>query len=358
MKNGDVARHLQPAANMRTLMDLAIDRAYAAGAGETSWHEVLSSATRAFNAQGAMLITPEVPADAGGLSVSFDAGGRSSIRAVSPEQQARALPANKAYSTSLADDRDSTIPTALFVLFRAESAMPLEAQERNDVQNFCTHLGRAVRMWFREKSSRSGAEVLAMSLQAGALIVDADSRIQWKNARAGECIAQGQIVVSQGRAIGLPGFSIDLPRLVREVSFRPDAAHLILSPEATLEVVSLPVQAEKASHGSALLLVRDRNSCKQAAVALAANFRLTSTEVDLAMALWKGVLIGEYASQRSVAMSTVRTQLKSLLGKLRARRQSDVVSIVGRLVPLVAPRMADSNYSDRDSGPRRIPSNG
>src|SRR5215212_7029941 len=117
MKRGEPARDVGEGDGMRTLMDLAIDRAYAAACGEGSWDEALASATRAFNAQGAMLLTPELASEAGGLSVSHDAGGaRSALRAVSAEQHARALPANKAYSTSLGDEGDVAIPTALFVL--------------------------------------------------------------------------------------------------------------------------------------------------------------------------------------------------------------------------------------------------
>jgi hypothetical protein len=59
----------------------------------------------------------------------------------------------------------------------------------------------------------------------------------------------------------------------------------------------------------------------------------------------------------------VRTQLKSLLAKTGARRQSDVVAIVARLQPIAgdavfANVMADSYRSGRDRNTRRDTSNG
>ena len=327
---------------MRTLMDLAIDAAYEAAVGELSWQEALAAATNAFHAQGAMLFTPETPAESGGLSASHDASGqRRTLRAVSGEQPLP--PPNRAYSTSLSDPRDSRMPATLFVLFRAGSAMPLDGDERKGIETFSAHLKRAVRLWFRVRADRAGAEALASSLQAGALLADAEARVRWKNARADTWIQEGRLVVSNGKLLGVTGFAIDLPKVVREVAARPDAANMFLGKDATLEIVSV---AEAGSRGprvaSALVILRDHSGCKQAAAALAVNFRLTSTEVDLAIALWKGVLIGEYATQRSVAMSTVRTQLKSLLAKMRARRQSDVVSIVSRLLPTANPVIADT----------------
>ena len=331
---------------MRSLLDIAIERAYAAAAGEVSWQDALAAATRAFDAQGAMLLTPEVAADAGGLSVSHDASGeRRPLRAVSG-QEAMPQPTNRAYSTSLGDPRDSRMPATLFVLFRSESAPPLNAEERGKVDIFSSHLSRAVGVWFQGRSTRSGADVLASSLQVGALVADSEARITWKNPRADAWIRDGRLVVSNAKVLGATGFSIDLPRLVREIASRSDGATLALGKDATLEIVSV-------AGSRALLLLRDHSSCKQVAASLAANFRLTSTEVDLAVALWKGILIGEYATQRSVAMSTVRTQLKSLLAKLRARRQSDVVSIVARLASLASPVMADPAIPRMDDDDRR-----
>jgi DNA-binding CsgD family transcriptional regulator len=345
---------------MRPHLDLAVESAYAAAMGDVSWHEALSAATRALAAQGAMLFTPELAREAGGLAVSHDASAqRHGLRAVSPEDQSSPS-SNRAYSTVLADGGDATLPRTLFVVFRAESGSPLTAEEREAIDVFSTHLSRAVRLWYREHLSRHGAEVLANSLLAGAFISDSDARIAWKNAASERWIKDGKVVVANGRLLGLPGFSIDLPRVIRDIAERRAEATVVAAGDAALEILPLSVtSADRApSGGSALLILRDRTGCRQAAAALAANFRLTASEVDLAMALAKGVLIGEYATQKSVAMSTVRTQLKSLLAKMRARRQSDVVSIVARLHPIAGPVMADSSYAARDAPTTRNSSNG
>ena len=199
----------------------------------------------------------------------------------------------------------------------------------------------AVRLWYRDRFSRHGSEALASNLNAAALIVDQGGYVQWMNRRAESWIRERRIVMTGGRITDVPGSSFDLSRAVREAAQGSGPKVITVNAALTAEVVAVPLpqtgEARDRVVGAALLIFRDRAGCKEAAAALGANFRLTATEIDLAMALWKGILIAEYAAQRSVAMSTVRTQLKSLLSKTHARRQSDIVSLVARMMPLAGP---------------------
>ena len=61
---------------------------------------------------------------------------------------------------------------------------------------------------------------------------------------------------------------------------------------------------------------------------LCALYGLTPAEAKLAAAIVGGVQPGEYAQQRSVTKNTVATQVKSVIRKLGARRQADIVRIV------------------------------
>jgi len=60
-------------------------------------------------------------------------------------------------------------------------------------------------------------------------------------------------------------------------------------------------------------------------------FDLSPAEADVAVRLAGGDTLAEIAAGRGVARETVRVQLKSVLRKLDAARQSDVVRIVDRL---------------------------
>jgi DNA-binding CsgD family transcriptional regulator len=60
-------------------------------------------------------------------------------------------------------------------------------------------------------------------------------------------------------------------------------------------------------------------------------FGLTRAEAEVAVRLAAGEKLGEIAAGRKVALETVRVQLKGVLRKMDAGRQSDVVRIVDRL---------------------------
>lgn len=60
-------------------------------------------------------------------------------------------------------------------------------------------------------------------------------------------------------------------------------------------------------------------------------FGLTEVESGLAWALVRGLSPSEYAKQRGVKISTVRTQIRSLLHKTGASRMSDLVQLLSRL---------------------------
>jgi len=161
------------------------------------------------------------------------------------------------------------------------------------------------------------------------------------NASAARLAREGVLALSKDRLLAIPGVDGDLTRLVRDAA-GSGALSGVVSVNGTGILELAPVKGAATGMGLVLLTLRCSTNGREAAAALAANYRLTATEVDLAIALWKGILIAEYAEMRSVAMSTVRTQLKALLSKTGARRQSDVVAIVARLLPLTRiPQMDD-----------------
>jgi len=296
---------------------------------------------RAHGAESAMLFTPEVPAELGGLSVSLDLGARAALRAIPSLKPPARAKTSHAFSTVLDTEGDEQLPSTLFLLFRAESAPALAKADVEAIQSTCRHVALAVRLWYRDRFSRHGSEALASNLNAAALIADEAGRVSWMNRRAETWVRERRILMTEGRIAEVPGASIDISRAVREAA--QSGGRVLAAANASITVEIVPIPAPRAGEAArpigsvALMIFRDRAGCKEVAAALAANFRLTATEIDLAIALWKGILIAEYAAQRSVAMSTVRTQLKSLLSKTHARRQSDIVSLVARMMPLAAP---------------------
>jgi DNA-binding NarL/FixJ family response regulator len=317
---------------VRTLIDLAIERLHLAGMGDASWKEALAAVGRAVQCDRAFLFTPELAPDAGGLSAIHDTSASRGLRDVCFQPQE----SDEVYSHLLTETGDRTMPATLFVVLRA-CGTPFAPEERRSMGLIARHAAAAVRLWFRTRACAQGAEALSSSLNAAVLIVDAEARVAWMNHRANAWAQGRRLVVARGRLTEIAGVALDLARAIRDAAERRCASAVTVSADITIEMapVAMPRGNATSCGKAVLVLLRDRNDCRQVAALLAESFRLTSTEVDLAIALWKGVLVGEYAQQRCVAMSTVRTQLKSLLAKTRSRRQSDVVALVGRMLPLL-----------------------
>lgn len=58
------------------------------------------------------------------------------------------------------------------------------------------------------------------------------------------------------------------------------------------------------------------------------SYHLSPAEIDLAVALDHGATVREIAVQRGVAITTVRTQLYALMGKLDVNRQIDLIRLL------------------------------
>jgi DNA-binding CsgD family transcriptional regulator len=266
-----------------------------------------------------------------------DASGKAPALQLAGAPLGQPARSDEVYSTLLADGGEQGIPATLFVLLRPDSA-GFTTEERYALEAICRHLSLAVRLWCRKRAAKHGAETLAASLNAAALIVDAAAQVVWMNHRANVWAQSRRIAINQGRLTEVAGVSHDLSQAIREAAERRTASGIAVANDLTVEIspVAMP-RANRDASGvalAALVILRDHTGCRQAGAVLAENFRLTSAEADLAIALWKGMLIAEYAAKRSVAMSTVRTQLKSLLAKTGSRRQSDVVALVARMQPI------------------------
>lgn len=310
---------------------------YRAAIGELPWTVAVAKLAQAHNVKRAMLFTPGLAADAGGLCVSYDIAVRRTFQDARSAVEGSPSTQDIALTVPLDDNRAPSIPAAAFVLFRARSDDPLTDVERDALDVTGRHLSIAVRLWFERRAAQNAAEALASCLNAAALIVRHDGSVVWMNRRAQTWMNEGRIGAADGKLREIPGIGLDLPRLIRDAAERRVPAKVVVADALTLEVGPGPTTIPMAHEcgRTAWVVLRNRSDCRQAAAALASNFGLTDSEVDLAIALWKGILIAEYAARRSVTMSTVRTQLRALLSKTRSRRQSDVVSIVSRMQPIL-----------------------
>lgn len=85
---------------------------------------------------------------------------------------------------------------------------------------------------------------------------------------------------------------------------------------------------------AALLLGREPRCSDLAAQLLARQYRLTTAERDVLLALCEGTAAGAIARQRGVAPSTVRTQIAALRSKLGVPSIAAAVGLVATMPPL------------------------
>lgn len=86
--------------------------------------------------------------------------------------------------------------------------------------------------------------------------------------------------------------------------------------------------------GAAMVTVTDRSHDRQRAELfdrLRQSYRLTPAETEIALALAEGAGVDEIAGRRSTSGETVRYQIKQILAKTGARRQSELVALVLRV---------------------------
>ena len=136
---------------MRTLLDLAIERIYAAGMGDISWNDALAAIARSQEADSALLYAPEgIGAGAGLWALHDRRRSWPALRAVTmgPRAQERS---EVVFSAVLADDAEHAMPATLFVLFRAGPASH-GAPQAEALEAVCRHLSLAIRLWFLKQS--------------------------------------------------------------------------------------------------------------------------------------------------------------------------------------------------------------
>ncbi len=204
------------------------------------------------------------------------------------------------------------------------------------------HLRRmfAIRGKFAEIEGRANLldSIFAAGHQA-ALLVSVDGRLQMANA-AGEAALQcARFVRLKEGCVRTTAYAVqaDIDEGLARAGSATDrraSTCLLQSADGEIMVASLtPVLAPMAAP-SVLVTIDDRQQRLPADLLinhLRMAYRLSPAEADIAMKLADGATIQDISDQRGSAVGTVRTQVKSILEKMSARRQNDVVRLIAGL---------------------------
>ncbi|MDQ0505922.1 helix-turn-helix transcriptional regulator [Xanthobacter agilis] len=236
---------------------------------------------------------------------------------------------------------------ATIASMRGREIGPFGAREKQRLGLVVPHLRRAFEYYALLDEAKAKVADIGAALDivdAGIFLTDGDLNVAHVN-RAGETLLKGGDIAVRGGRLAfkdaragrqMTSAVTQALSAARGETPLPHADHIELprhDGDATPYRVSLhPLPA---GEGAARLTQRSqiavvvrapRRSGADVARRLQTSFHLTPAESALAAALAAGASLADYAQQRNVALSTVRSQLKALYEKTDTRRQGELVA--------------------------------
>jgi DNA-binding CsgD family transcriptional regulator/PAS domain-containing protein len=226
-------------------------------------------------------------------------------------------------------------------LQRSPQQPPFARAEVEQLNRLLPHWQRATQMRQRLASLRAGQDLLAASLDAIAmptLLFDDVGRVVHRNRSAGALLdSHASLWIEDDRLVCA---SVAATRdMHQQIGYavhaqRDDAAPGVTTLERAgrqpLTMMVLPLRTPQAAHRSgALMFVFDPAAVPELATDIVRRlFDLTLAEAELAVSLCGGLSPEEAALERGRAVSTVRTQIRSLFAKTGTHRQADLVGLL------------------------------
>jgi DNA-binding CsgD family transcriptional regulator/PAS domain-containing protein len=224
----------------------------------------------------------------------------------------------------------------------AERRKDAESRRRKSVmQALARHLGGAAALHWRfvhAQSEAAATKSILDRLSLGIVTLSAAGHVLEAN-RAARRILDSARDIALRQAAALRRLDAAIAAVLAGGAERPlqiDRAdggvlHVIVAPMA------VDIDQRAGSKAKAILFISDPAQMPDRAGArIAALYGLTPAEAAVAEAIAAGAEPGKIAERRGTSIATVRTQLKSVMAKLGAARQSDVVRSV-LAVPVLGP---------------------
>ena len=207
------------------------------------------------------------------------------------------------------------------------------------------HLRRIIQMQSRIDTLTAGsalARAFIDRLQAGVLVVTRSRRVVLVNEHASTTLTATQAVfIANGKLMcNQPSAAENLRRVVdaacgagrRGGAF--SVARTAGRPVLLVNVLPIPQQHDLAcllTEPLALVVIGEPDAAHLSPDVYRALFSLTPAEASLMAALATGVSVRDWASQRGIALATVRTQLAALFEKTGVDSQARLVSLAKSL---------------------------
>jgi len=221
----------------------------------------------------------------------------------------------------------------------------IDEAEEAFLRTFLPHMRQSVSLASKLHDLDYAAErfrTAADAVDSAMVVCDADLRVEWCNVAAEATLAASPHVSLRRGMLWSPTASVmkGLRDLVqRQLHSASTEALLAVGQQGMmpLQVRAVGVHRTARVDECAVLMLAEPERVRQPACTdLVRLFGLTGAEARLAAALAAGQTVRGYAEQRGTAEGTVRAQLKQVLGKSGASRQSDLVRMILQSVAMQA----------------------
>jgi DNA-binding CsgD family transcriptional regulator len=184
-------------------------------------------------------------------------------------------------------------------------------------------------------------------LDHGVMLLDAACCLHYANSWANQILEHGHVL----REVGLKVIPVANCRAVWDAGFvaaQQGERRLVFLGSGTqaVSVALLPLDSylREASQGLFLAIFGKRSLCESLTLlAFARAFRLTNSEQAVLTQLCNGQAPGEVAKHMSLAESTVRSHVKSILAKTAAPSIRDLLITLTKLPPML-PRIKPAHW--------------
>lgn len=222
-----------------------------------------------------------------------------------------------------------------------------EADDRHLYGGFLPHLRRALELTIRLSDAdlaRRRAASIADANADGLVVVDDLRRILFNNVAAERLLARGDGLCRRRGLLDAqdPVHGRSLAQLVQDAALCRNLRGGSISIGCTngalpLAVIVTPLPEDlrgTANPGAAAALISIIDLTARPVPPgqhLAQLFNLSKAEITLALALFEGKRPDDIALQRAVRITTIRSQIRSILAKTGTHRQSELIRLLARL---------------------------
>ncbi len=354
---------------------------YSAAVGEQPWQTVVAATAKQFDASAAIMFTTFVPVDQGGVSafVGLDTQlvkkylaevavvdvwyhamlrrygqPKTGLTVVTDElvplpelrrsrqfaDYLNPMKIGRGLFTMVGDGLLTATPFMPLTLHRPLSGEPYSEADRARMSRLQPHLTNAMAVRNRLAGATTQHPTLAFERVASAVVVLArDRRVLLANPAAETLFLQcGNTLVKFGRLCAANAAQTALlERALRGCSSHRLDKDVALSVRLAGEpgsgvvarIAPCPASAPKASMAAAIVfLSQEKRSALDLPGVMATLYKLSPAEVQLVVALAEGLTPEAFAESRSVSLSTVRTQMRSVFAKTGSRSQADLMRLV------------------------------